>query len=77
MTTRILIVNFGPDFVLVRSYRKDNEPGDDSWCAGSQPAAFIQPGKSMEVYVHGNEGLLLDEDKKGQFAPPDPGRSHD
>ncbi len=77
MTTKVLIVNFGPDHVLVRTYRKDNEPGDDRWITGSQPAAFIPPGSSLERYVHGNEGLLLDEDKLGKFAPPDAGRKHD
>lgn len=72
MTTKVTIVNFGPDHVLVRSFRKDNEPGDPSWVAGCQAAAFIPPGGNLTYYVHGNEGLILDEDKKGQFAPPEP-----
>jgi hypothetical protein len=66
MTTKVTIVNFGPDYVLVRSFRKDNEPGDPSWVGCGQAAAFIPPGGNLTW-------LILDEDKKGQFAPPDPG----
>ena len=70
MTTKILIVNHGPDHVLVRGYAKDNEPGDNSM--GFTSAEFVAPHMSREFYVHGNLGLMLDEDKLGKFAPSAP-----
>lgn len=70
MTTKVLIVNHGPDFLLVRTFAKDNEPGDNDMYFSA--AEFLSPATSKEFYVHSNQGLLLDEDKKGQFAPPEP-----
>ena len=62
MTTKVLIVNFGPDHVLVRTFTKDNEPGDSSF--NCPTADYVAPGNGKEFYVHSNQGLIVDEERK-------------
>jgi hypothetical protein len=47
---------------LVRTFLKDNEPGDPSWNCPS--ADYIPPQQCKEFYVHSNQGLIVDEEKK-------------
>lgn len=61
MTTRVLIVNHGPDPVLVRTvyYGPDLTPPP-----GENPKALdtlLQPATSKEFYVHTNQQLMLGE----------------
>lgn len=65
MTTKVLIVNFGPDPLLVRTYA----PGDEGQPTGM--LGFVYPGKSIEAHVYSSgQGLLVDEAKAPMPEPP-------
>lgn len=61
MTTKVLIVNHGPDPVLVRTV----DYGPDMRDLGHAPIVvsdyLMQPTTSKEFYVHRNQQLLVGE----------------
>lgn len=59
MTTKVTILNHGPDQVMVRTFSKDSEPGDDSKAYSDMEV--IHPGRHKEFYVHKNQALDIDE----------------
>jgi hypothetical protein len=68
MTTKVLIVNFGPYPILLRTYA----PGDKPSPTGM--IGFVHPGHSVEAHVYvsidGGQGLLVDEAKAPMPEPP-------
>ena len=70
MTTKVLIVNHGPDFLSVTTCAMDSEPGEGPRNTGH---FFVKPGEFKEHYVHSNQYFYVSEDKKGEYCPPDPG----
>ena len=63
MTTKVLLVNFGPDVVVVRAVAYSYE----AKTAGVPPQvlndADVTPGTSKEFWVHSHQQLLVGEVK--------------
>ncbi len=59
MTTKVLIVNFGPDPVDAFSYDPTG-----SGPSGAVIIGRINPGESSAQYVHGNLAFLVKEVEK-------------
>lgn len=57
MTTKVLIVNHGPDKVLVSVVDATDVTKD------AQRQQLVQPTESHTAYVHGNDSLLIEEIK--------------
>lgn len=66
MTTKILIVNYGPDAIKVSTMPKDNDP--DGIFTNMIPSQIdtVYPHSSQEFYVHYFQALRIDEVKPEQ-----------
>lgn len=76
MTTRVLLVNHGPDHVLVRTFTKDNHGTGMRDVHWHPHPDLVAPGTVKEFYVHSNQGLTVDEERPepdsgfGSLPPP-------
>ena len=61
MTTKVLLVNYGPDPVRVVAFIKDNPGRRELRDAHFGKPEVVAPGGFKEFYVHSNQGLVVDE----------------